>query len=120
MRPFAIANGLRGGLPGVPTLMAELLDMIDVLLGRAEPPVYQGVSTLMEVADAYLARGLEIRMHILQQEREGAVRRGSQYYRFRTGELAAFIEMAKSAASLGSRRVTVRQMTLQSERTGRH
>lgn len=108
------------GLPPVPNLMAELLDMTDVLLGRVEPPINSGISTLMEVADAYYARALEMRMLIMQAERDGQVRRGSALYRFRTGELSAFLDMAKSATTLGSRRVTVRQMTIESERTGRH
>jgi hypothetical protein len=32
--------------------------------------------------------------------------RGSPYYKFRTGQLRSFIEMAKLMAELGSRRLT--------------
>jgi hypothetical protein len=39
-------------------------------------------------------------------EREGKIHRGSPYYRFRTGELRAFLEMAKKCAELGSRRLS--------------
>lgn len=116
LRSFTVGTGL----PPVPVLMSELLDMTDVLLGRVDPPIDVGISTLMEVADAYYARALEIRMLILRAERDGLAKRGSVLYRFRTGELSAFLDMAKSATTLGSRRLTARQMIIESERTGRN
>lgn len=93
--------------------------MMDVLLGRVPPPVDLGVSTLMEVADAYFARASEIEMLIHQLEREGKVLRGTALYKFRTGELRTFQEVAKRAADLGSRRITMEQLRMQREWTGR-
>lgn len=84
----------------------ELDDMRDVLLGRKMPPVDNGVMTLMEVADAYFARAKEMEQIILRDEADGIVVRGSKHYKFRTGELRSFIELAKGATELGSRRVT--------------
>jgi hypothetical protein len=81
--------------------------MRDVLLGRTPPPVDRGVLTLMEVADAYFARAKEMEMIILRWEADGNVIRGSKTYKFRTGELRSFIELAKGACELGSRRVTL-------------
>ena len=97
----------------------ELLDMTDVLLGRVEPPIQRGVMSLMEVADAYYARASELTMLIQAGEREGTVVRGTNYYKFRTGELRTFMDMAKRAADLGSRRVTYAQLLAEAERTGR-
>lgn len=107
------------GLPPIPQMMAELQDMTDILLGRDDPPVNNGVSTLMEVADAYFARASEMTMLIQHAEREGTVMKGDNYYRFRTGELRTFAEMCKRAAELGSRRITMEQMRLEAERYGR-
>lgn len=97
----------------------ELQEMKDVLLGRTEPPVHHGLLTLMEIADAYFARASEMSMRLLQLEREGHVMRGSKPYKFRTGELRVFMEMAKRAADLGSRRITYASLTVEAERTGR-
>lgn len=93
-------------LPPVEELAQELREYTDVLMGRTHPPIDAGVLTLMEVADAYFARASEIQTLILEKEREGDVFRGSVYYKFRTGELRSFLEMAKRAADLGSRRLT--------------
>ena len=110
---------LGDGLPPIPKMMEEIADMTDVLMGRVEPPVHQGVITLMETADAYFARASEMTMLIQQGEREGTVLRGSAAYRFRTGELRTFMELAKRAADLGSRRITVEQMKAEAARYGR-
>jgi len=75
-------------------------------MGRKEPPINNGVITLFEVADAYFARAKELEQIIMRAEADGAVLRGSKTYKFRTGELRSFIELAKGAAELGSRRVT--------------
>lgn len=93
--------------------------MIDVLLGRIDPPIWKGEMTLMEVADAYHARAQEIRLLIYRGEMDGTVKRGSPYYLFRTKQLAAFIDLVKSTVALGSRRITARQLQAESERTGR-
>jgi len=110
---------MNAGLPTLTSLQSELQDMMDVLLGRIEPPIDTGVSSLMEVADAYFARASEIAMLILGKEREGNLSRASKYVKFRTGELRHFLEVAKRASELGSRRITVRQLTMEAERTGR-
>ena len=101
---------LGSGVPPLTSLVEELQDMTDVLLGREQPPIDAGHLTLMEVADAYFARASEITMLLQQAEREGTVTRGSAHYKFRTGELRTFLEMAKRAADLGSRRLTEEQL----------
>lgn len=93
----------------------ELQEMWDVLLGRNEPPITRGVLTLMEVAEAYYARAAEMTAHIQQQEAEGIVAKGTSLYKFRTGELRTFMEAAKSAADLGSRRVTFARLEFDME-----
>lgn len=94
------------GLPEVEELEEELEGYMDVLMGRVPPPIDEGHLTLMEVADAFFARACEIQYHILKAEREGGVFKGSNYYKFRTGELRSFLELSKRAADLGSRRLT--------------
>lgn len=84
----------------------EIEGYVDVLLGRLPPPLDKGVLTLMECAEAYHARAKEIEMTILELEAEGAVLRGSRPYKFRTGYLRSFIELASKTIELGSRRVT--------------
>lgn len=80
--------------------------MTNVLLGRLPSPIQAGVLSLMEVADNYYARAAELTMLIQKAEREGDIGKGSEFYKFRTGELRTFMEMAKRAADLGSRRLT--------------
>lgn len=99
------------GIPNLTTVAAELQDMVDVLLGREDPPIPAArVESLAEVASAYYARGQEINMMILEGERLGSVPRGSGAYKFRTGELRSFIELARNAFEMGSRRITVAKM----------
>ena len=88
----------------------ELAIMHDVLLGREPSPINSGVSSLMEVAEAYHARAREMEGLIHEAEADGAVLKGSKLYRFRTGQLRSFIELARGAIDLGSRRITVAQM----------
>jgi hypothetical protein len=83
---------------------------VDVLLGRSEPPIEHGILTMMEYANAVYSRGQEIAMLIHAMEREGTVSKGSDLYRFRTGELRDFLDMARHAADLGSRRITASRM----------
>ncbi len=73
------------GLPEIEDLEAELEGYMDVLLSRVPPPVEAGVLTLMEVADAYYSRACEIQFLIQKAERSGAIFKGSNYYKFRTG-----------------------------------
>jgi len=95
------------GLPSVEELHDELLEYANVILGRADPPTQQdSYIDLMEVAAAYYARAKEIDMLIHWEEQQRRVIRGSPYYKFRTGQLRSFIEMAKMMADLGSRRLT--------------
>jgi hypothetical protein len=83
-----------------------------VLLGRVDPPIDKGVSTLMEVADAYYARACEIEKVILRAEADGNVIKSSKTAQFRTGELRRFIEVAHNASRVGSRRITVAEKEL--------
>jgi hypothetical protein len=96
------------GLPSVDELHDELLGYADVILGRADPPLEVDgfFLDLMEVAAAYYARAKEIDMLIHWEEQNRRVIRGSPYYKFRTGQLRSFIEMAKMMADLGSRRLS--------------
>ena len=107
------------GIPQLPALVRELQGYTDVLLGRVDPPARNGVMTLMEIADAYYARASELTMLLQQAEREGVVLKGSAHYKFRTGELRTFMDMAKRAADLGSRRVTHEQLRMDAEKFGR-
>ena len=95
------------GLPDVDDLVAEFLGYADIILGRADPPT-DGMAylDLMEIAAAYYARAKEVEMLILWSEQQRKVIRGSPHYKFRTGQLRSFIEMAKMMADLGSRRLT--------------
>jgi hypothetical protein len=113
LRKFEVGSGL----PALISLKAEFVDYWDILLGRAEPPFWNGVATLMEVADAYYARAAEVTALI--QEAERLKMSTPAYTKFRTGSLRTFMEMAKRAADLGSRRITLEQMTYDRERLGR-
>lgn len=101
---------LPAGLPDPEDIEDELDDMMAVLLGRVNPPINRGVHTLQEVATAYYARAQELVLLIQRGERDGAIPKGSTYYQLRTGELRTFVELAKRAADLGSRRLTAEQI----------
>lgn len=107
------------GVPSIPEMNFELLTMTDILLGREDAPISHGVMSLMEVADAYYARAAELTMLLQAAEREGTIVRNSAHQKFRTGELRTFMEMAKRAADLGSRRLTDEQMELERQALGR-
>lgn len=94
------------GIPEVDDLRDELLGYANVLLGREVPLVDSPYLTLMEIATAYYARGLEIEMMIHGLEQDHKVVRGSPLNKFRTGQLRSFLEMAKKMADLGSRRLS--------------
>jgi len=98
--------GVEMGLDSVEHLWAELQGYVDILLGREPSPIDSPYLAMMEVATAYYARAQEMDMRIHAAEREGLVHRGSPLYKFRTGELKAFIELARKCADLGSRRLT--------------
>lgn len=82
-------------------------------MGREPSPIDNGILTLMEYASAVHARALEVNMFIHQAESIGQVAKGTPYYRFRTGELRDFIDMAKAASELGSRRLTQAQLAFE-------
>src|SRR6185312_9055946 len=103
---------LKLGLPPVEDLHEELCEYVDILLGRVEPPINHGVATLMEVANAYFSRACEIDMLIHEGERSGSIIRNSSYYKFRTGELRSFLDLAKRCFDMGSRLITVEQLRL--------
>lgn len=91
-------------------LVEEFLGYANILLGRDVSPVQSPYLELMEVATAYHSRGREVEMIILTEEQTGKVPKGSDLYRFRTGQLASFIEMARKCIDLGSRRLTQEQI----------
>lgn len=93
-------------LPDADELMEEFLHYANVLLGREEPPIDSPYLALMEVATAYYARALEVEMLIHYEEQQHRVIRGHPLYKFRTGQLRAFIDLSKRMAELGSRRLT--------------
>ena len=101
------------GLPDPDDLHDEFIGYVDVLLGRKDAPIESPYLQLAEVATAYYARGLEVDMLIHAGEREGKIHRGSPYYKFRTGELRSFIELAKKCAELGSRRLSQESLLYQ-------
>lgn len=91
-------------------LVEELDEYWDVLLGYKPFPSDKGVTTLMEYAHAVYARAMFVNYHILQLQREGAVEKNSPLYKFRTGELRAFIEAASKSIDTGSRLLTKAKM----------
>ena len=97
------------GLSDYDTLFDEILDMLHIMQGKADSPVISPYLSLMEVATAYIARGFEIEMLILQLEHQG----DHSLQKFRTGPLRSFIDAARKMVDLGSRRLS--QETLLSE-----
>jgi hypothetical protein len=88
----------------------ELDEYTQVLLGRAEPPIDNGEMTLMEYANAVYSRAQEMTMLIQRAEADGHIVKGSKHYKFRTGELRTFTDLALRCIDLGSRRITVARM----------
>ena len=102
LRKFAVNSGL----PALSLLRTELDEYLEILMGREEPPISNGELTMLEYANAVYSRAMEITMLIQRAETDGAVLKGTKYYRFRTGELRTFTELALKCIDLGSRRVT--------------
>ena len=94
---------------------AELSKYVEVLLGREDCPIDNGVLTLMEYSSAVHARAMEINMLIHRAEAQDLVPKGSPQYKFRTGELRDFIDLAKAAMDLGSRRLTAASLAFDME-----
>jgi hypothetical protein len=106
------------GLPPLSELQEELDHYMDVLMGREDAPV-NGILALMETADIFYARASEIDALIKRGEADGSISRGSDYPKFRTGELRTFRELASKAAELGSRRLTALVTELEQSKLGR-
>jgi len=104
------------GLPPADEIKDELLEYVDVLLGRVDPPIDAGLMTRHEVALAYYARACELEMRIHEQERIGNIVRGSDHYRLRTGALRTFIEMSGKVVAAGSRQLTHEQLLYQMQK----
>ena len=92
--------------------------MMDVMLGRVDPPVSVGVGTMMEVAEAYHARLTEMQSLVQRGEADGSIPKGSAAYKFRTGELRSVIEMMRRSIDMGSRRITAGQMAASMRESG--
>ena len=95
---------------------AELTHYNDVVFGRTQSPVSEGISSMYEISVAYYARAKEIEMYCKKFESGIDVGKTRHpLYKFRTGQLNVFIEMIKELTKLGSRRITVAQMMLQED-----
>lgn len=104
------ANSLR-------SLEEELDNYWDFLLGREELPIDNGVASLMESAVAIHSRCCEIQALLQEAEYQGAVPKGSNFYRFRTGPLRSIVTASARAIDLGSRRITIWAETLEETRS---
>ena len=101
---------INSGIPSIQELRKELDGYVEVLLGREVPPIDNGEMTLMEYSNAVYSRAMELTMMLQRAEAEGSVLKNSRFYKFRTGELRTFTELALRAIDLGSRRVTWAQL----------
>lgn len=91
--------------------MREEIDaMMEVLMGRKLSPHDNGVMSLQETANAYYSRGMELTLLLQRGEADGVILKGSKHYKFRTGELRTFCDIALRATDLGSRRLTLSQL----------
>lgn len=118
-KPTIRSFKLGGGLPPPEDIWLELEQMRDVLLGHEDPPINVGISTLMEVAEGYYSRACDLEQRILEGEAMGSIPKGSAYHTLRTQAIRSFKEMTKSAAELGSRRITAANQLFERERLGR-
>ena len=101
---------LNQGLLSLETMREELDEYVSVLLGNSESPTGDGEMAMIEYANAVYSRGMELTLMLQRAEAEGIVSKGSKFYKFRTGELRTFTEMASKAIDLGSRRLTYAKM----------
>ncbi len=101
---------LNSGIPALPDLRQELDEYVEVLMGRETPPIDNDEMTLMEYSNAVYSRAMELTILLQRAESDGTVLKGSKYYKFRTGELRSFTELALRCIELGSRRVTKAQL----------
>lgn len=108
-----IAVPVPAGINDIESMRQEIQSYTDILLNRQPMPINIGINTLYEVAVAYFSRAKEIEMNIKEMENKSLITKGSTLVKFRTGELKAFIDIAKEQTRLGSRRITVASMILQ-------
>ena len=108
-----IAVPVPAGINDIESMRQEIQSYTDILLNRQPMPINIGINTLYEVAVAYFSRAKEIERNIKEMENKGLITKGSTLVKFRTGELKAFIDIAKEQTRLGSRRITVASMILQ-------
>lgn len=100
-------------MPKIIDIQREIDEYLEVLMGHQEPPIRNGVMTMMEVANAYYARAMELTILIHRGESDGIITKTHPYYKLRNGELRKFAELAKSCVELGSRRLTASQIEYQ-------
>ena len=98
------------GATNLRVLEAEIDGYWQILLGRVDLPIDNGVLSLMETAVAMYSRASEITASIQKDEYQGTVSRGSRGYRFRTGPLRTFMEACSKMIDLGSRRLTAAKL----------
>jgi hypothetical protein len=108
-----IAVPVPNGINDIDSMRTEIKNYTDILLNRLPMPINIGINTLYEVAVAYFSRAKELEMNIKEMENKGLINKTSPLYKFRTGELSAFVDIAKEQTRLGSRRITVASMILQ-------
>ncbi len=101
------------GVMDLQTMRDEIDYMMTVLLGKEDPPVDAGLLTLQEVAYGYFARASELYITLARAETAGTVIKGSATQKFRTMELRQFLEVARAAMELGSRRVTTAKLEME-------
>lgn len=106
------------GLPSLDTMRGQLDLFRDWLLHRINLPLNKGVGAYHEVAVATYARAKEMEQLILRQEADGTLVKGSALYKFRTGELRSFIDLAGKCIERGSREITEAQLVLEGMRQG--
>jgi hypothetical protein len=107
-----IAVPVPAGVNDIDSMRTEIKGYIDVFFGRVSMPIDVGINSLYEVAVAYYSRAKELELSIKEMENKGLIDKSSPIYKFRTGELSSFIDIAKEQTRLGSRRITVASMVL--------
>lgn len=101
------------GLGTVDEIMDELLDMTDVVLGRTNPPIDNGVMTRHEVCLAYYSRVCEIDILLHEHERKKRGVKGDPFSQLRTQQVRRMLEMLKAQVQAGSRALTHEQFLYQ-------
>jgi hypothetical protein len=117
--PFA---SLGQSLSDLTTLRIELDSYVRWLLRREPIPSVKGsrpgIGDYHEMATAVYGRAKEIEMLLHRQEADGHIPKGSAMYRFRTGELRSFLDLASKCFERGSREITEAQLAMEAMRAG--